>query len=189
MKTALVIVDAQNVFCHPDGNFGGNYSDRSFVTMGKVIERIRGLVWYALRHRMSIIYLCSNKHARFAQNGRWQTEIVTELKPPPHYPLVFWRRGDDRPELLLSLAVLDYFKNNFVSHVVIAGFYGHLCVVRASMEALRAPLFVTVASDCAYPTITPRKQALLKERFLRSKILTEETGYFLQFKTYAEILA
>lgn len=189
MKTVLVIVDAQNLFCHLDGDFGCNYSDRSFVTMGKVVERIRGLIWYALRHRMPIMYLCSNKQARFCHDGRWQTEIVTELKPPPHYPLVFWRRGEDNREPLLSRAVLDYFKNNFVSHVVIAGFYGHLCVTRASMEALRAPLFVTVASDCVYPTITPRKQALLKERFLRSKILTEETEYFFQFKTYAEMLA
>lgn len=189
MKAALVIVDAQNLFCHRDGNFGYNYSDRSFTTIRKVMERIRGLIWYALRCRMPIIYLCSNKHMRFDHDGRWQVEIVTELKPPPHYPLVFWRSGEDYREPLFSRAVLDCLKNNFVSHVIVAGFYGHLCVVRASIEALRALFFVTVASDCAYPMITPRKQALLKNRFLRSKILTEETKHFLRFVTYTEMIA
>ena len=189
MKTALLIVDAQNLFCHSDGNFGCHYSDRSFITINKTIERIRGLIWHALRHHMSVVYLCSNKHARSGHEGRWQTDIVTALKPPPLYPLLFSRRGGDYREPILSRAVLDYFRDHFISHVIIAGFYGHLCVVRATMEALRAPLFVTVASACAYPTITARKQRSLREHFLQKEILTESAGYFLQFKSYTEIIA
>lgn len=188
MKSALLIVDAQNLYCSPDGRFGCAYSNRSFKTIDKAVERMRGLLWHAIRHRMPIIYLCSNKNARFSeQDGRWQTDIIAELKPPPHYPLVFWRKGKKRREPMLSRQVLDCVESNFISHVIIAGFYGHLCVVSVSMEALRANLYVTIITDSTYPAITPKKQALLRKRFLQKEILTESTLCFLRFKTQAEL--
>lgn len=97
-ETALIVIDAQNAFCHPDGTLGQSGVDVSPLlgvvpAIGRLVELCRAAgiqdIWtrqihFPLdrardAHRITPHTLKRNRVA--CQPGTWDAEIVDELKP------------------------------------------------------------------------------------------------------------
>jgi nicotinamidase-related amidase len=88
--TALVVVDMQNGFCHPDGSLYAPGSEEAIEPVGEVVERARGagapVVWTRDVHppeqfEDAHYYDEFDRWGEHVLEGSWEAEIVEELEP------------------------------------------------------------------------------------------------------------
>ena len=108
-RTALIVVDMQNAFCHPEG-FCGNELGADLTAARAIIPRLQRVISWARQQQLSIVYTREShlpdlsdlkpskalryanagypvggvrKMGRFLIRGELGTELIAELQPTP----------------------------------------------------------------------------------------------------------
>ncbi len=136
-QTAVIVVDMQNDFAHPDGSL--------FVPKARdTIPKIRKLLDKARKAGVRVIYTQDThyegdpefeiwgEHARY---GTWGWEIVEELKPIEGRDIVVRKTRYDG---FYGTPMDDLLKIYQITHLVVTGTVANICVLHtAGSAALR----------------------------------------------------
>ncbi|MEX2542923.1 MAG: isochorismatase family cysteine hydrolase [Trueperaceae bacterium] len=174
-STALVVVDMQNDFAHPDGVL---YSEDA----NTVLPAVRALLTAAREERLRIVFT-QDWHTdddpefaiwgEHAKAGTWGAEVVDELTP---------HEGEMRIKKLRYDAFygtsLDHVLRQWgVTDVVVAGTVANICVLHTAGSAALRYYRVVVPED-AIAAITPfdKVAALRQVTFLYRGSVTTTAG-------------
>jgi ureidoacrylate peracid hydrolase len=162
-RTALLVVDVQNDFCHPDGFFAGFGFD--VRPCGEVASRIAPVVAAARRVGMPVVWTMSTNSdppvhrlqpARFRRprsdgrppdqfvQGSWGWRIVDELVAEPSELVVEKPRYD----AFLRTDLEDELRERAISTVVVTGVITNCCVDTTARSAFMRGFDVLVLEDC-----------------------------------------
>jgi ureidoacrylate peracid hydrolase len=160
--TALVVIDMQNGFCHPDGSFASLDLDIS-MTNGAIAGCVR-LVGAARDVGVPIIFtryvyrsdyrdggvlvqrlLPALADVRSLEEGTWDAEIVDELQPRAEDFVIDKNRysafyGTRLEPILTSLGIRS---------LILCGVTTNMCVETTGRDAAQRDYLVTIAGDAA----------------------------------------
>lgn len=168
-NTALVVIDMQNDFCHPDGYFGKRGADLSAV--GPTAARIKSLV--AEARRLDVLILWVRAHyddvntgaamadfmiGRFGVGGEgrclagsWGADWLDGLRPneAPNEAIVSKHRYSAFHDSPIDLLL----RSNAIENVVMTGTSTDVCVESTVRDAYFHDYFVVVPADasCSRP--------------------------------------
>ncbi len=162
-RSALLVVDVQNDFCHPDGYFARFGFD--VAPCAAVVPSIAAVVGRARRRGLPVVWTKSTnadppthrllpaRFRRAAEDGRppdqfvpgsWGWSLVDDLDP----------QGDDlvvekpRYDAFLRTTLEDELRDRGVSTVVVAGVITNCCVDTTARSAFMRGFDVFVLADC-----------------------------------------
>lgn len=162
-ETALLVIDAQNDFCHAGGFFAGFGFDVS--PCAEVTSYIAPVVDTARRRGVPVVWTMSTnsdppahrlKPARFRRQyagerppdqfvpGSWGWSIVEGLEPEPAELVVRKPRYD----AFLRTSLEDDLRAGGISTVVITGVITNCCVDTTARSAFMRGFDVLVLDDC-----------------------------------------
>ena len=161
-STALLVVDAQNDFCHEDGFFAGAGFDVRPCALAA--ERLAPVVGAARAQGMSVVWTMSTNEsppvyrlppARFRLApgdrpadqfvpGSWGWQIVDGLKPADAELVVRKPRYD----AFLHTPLEEAFRARGIDTVVIGGVITNCCVDTSARSAFMRGFGVLVLEDC-----------------------------------------
>lgn len=188
-KAALVVVDMQNDFCHPDGALGK--MGQATEMMAKAAEPLRRLIAAARAAGVGVIFIqnTQNKWTKsqpFLARRVGYTESVCEentwgadffgVEPGPGDAVVTKHRYSAMLDTDLELLL----RSRKLQTVILTGVQTNVCVESTARDAYMKDFYVVVASDCTGTTSDEEHEASLKnvERYLGtvtdSKTLIEE---------------
>jgi nicotinamidase-related amidase len=165
-RTAVVAIDMQNDFCHPEGYYGRLGIDltdiRSAVlAMARVVDAARAasvpVVWVqqtlldeALADSPS--WLRRRTHGTMAPEwtleGRWGQEFVEPLAPAPEEPVVVKHRSSGFVGTTLDLVL----RSLEIEALVIGGTVTQGCVESTARDATFFDYYVVMLRDCVATT-------------------------------------
>lgn len=156
MTDIVIVVDAQNSFCHPDGMSTREFAktEKECRELEKTVMRMRRFLEKARAHEMPIFYLCANENAMNV--ALWNMEIHYDLLPQEREE-VFWR-NNPQDDSALDKTICSLQKRFPEPHFFLCGFYTHWCVTRAALHALKIGIPASLVVDCAFPRVTRREQ-------------------------------
>ncbi len=157
--TALVLIDLQNDFCHPDGFMGQMGEDVTFIQ--DTLPSIRHLLERARQAGAMVIHVKAEYGSLSASEvsmgywteaeeappcclpEAWGGDFVAELKPLESEPVVVKHRYsafvDTRLDLLL--------RSNGIRTVILPGVATHCCVESTARDAAMRDYYVVVPED------------------------------------------
>ena len=173
-RTALVVIDMQNDFCHPEGFYGKRGADLS--RMPAVAARIEALVTLAREQKMLILWARAhydevvmgdpmaevlNRPGRTSGSclagtfgADWYAPLLpadaeNEIVVTKHRYSAFW----DSPIDL-------YLRSNAVENLIVTGTSTDVCVESTVRDAFFRNYFVSVPSDATYSSPAHHAEAL-----------------------------
>jgi nicotinamidase-related amidase len=175
--TALVVVDVQNDFCHPDGVFGKLGHDLSM--MPPMAERLRALVDAARRKSMLIIWVRATyddivtsaplaetyNRRNFTQSqcleGSWGADWYGGATPAaaPNEVVVTKHRFSAFWDTPIDL----YLRSNRIKTAVVTGVVTSGCVESTVRDAFFNDYYAVVASDCVAEASQERHDYALRK--------------------------
>jgi len=174
-NTALIIVDMQNDFAHPDGKL--------FVPESrKIIEPIKGLLNKARENNVLVIYTMDthmendpefNIWGKHTVKGTWGWEIIDELKPMKNDVIINNIKYD-----AFFGTPLDYIlRINSISNLIITGTVSSICVLHtAGSAALRGYKIIVPVDAIASITEFDKYLTYRQVDFLYKGLLTRSNG-------------
>ena len=162
-RTALLVVDVQNDFCHPDGYFAAVGFDVTPCT--EVAPRVAALVEEARRRQVPVVWTMSTnsdppvhrlaparfRRARLAGRppdqflpGSWGWRLVDALAPRPPELVVEKPRYD----AFLRTSLEDELRARGIAAVVVTGVITNCCVDTTARSAFMRGFDVLVLEDC-----------------------------------------
>lgn len=162
LSSALVVVDYQNDFCHPDGAFG--CAGHNLSAVQAVAEPIRHLRQQAHRSGVPVI-LVRVEHSAWTDDQAWIRRfegLPAEVRPKGavaakgSWGADFYELDADDRDLVLvkhrysafSYTPLELvLRARHVTHVVICGVQTDVCVQGTARDALQAGFQPIVVSD------------------------------------------
>jgi nicotinamidase-related amidase len=162
LGTALVVVDLQRDFVHPDGHCGKSM-DVSHIS--RVLPANAELIAVARRHHLPVIYTLVTQHPEGAYaSPRW---IADNLRYPNFEPVHCientwgWQIHDDVAPTPADILLRKYRRSAFVgtnlhdllhtlgvATLVVSGVAATGCVESTARDAIERDFFVVVPSDC-----------------------------------------
>jgi ureidoacrylate peracid hydrolase len=161
-KTALILVDLQNDFCHPDGTAAKR--GKNVSAFKRKLENIKHLLETARETNISVIHVISehsvwtespsgkerfgrrnqNSHLSYCEPGSWGGEIHQYFIPKSDEKVVAKHRYSAflHTELELILQRIG------IEHIVITGGYTNVCIDTTARDAYMRDFFVSVPYDC-----------------------------------------
>ena len=159
-NTALMIVDMQNGFCHPDGSFAGLGFDISMFA--GAIEGCAKLVRAAHACDVPVIYtryvyqpgyqdggLLTNelfpaiKESNHLAAGSWDADIVDELTPEDHDLVI----EKSRYSSFYGTRLEPILSNKQIKSLVVAGVTTNMCVESTVRDASQRDYYTYTVSD------------------------------------------
>ena len=163
--TALVLVDFQNDFCHPDGKVPSRLGlDMSLIR--QAVERTILVLEGARRTGVLVVFIQntilpngvadSPAMLRLRSKGRslqapdhcldgtWGHQIIDELEPRTGELLV----KKHRPTAFLNTNLHQILRNNGVKSVTVPGVVSDGCVYATALDALYHDFYSIVLKDC-----------------------------------------
>ena len=145
-ETAVVVVDCQNDFCHPDGKLYSPASREIIPRLVRLVEKARAAgakVFYTQDTHMPDDNWEFPIWGPHAIRGTWGWEIVDELKPREGDVVVQKPRYDAFYDSMLDHLLRMYG----VRHLVIAGTVANICVLHTVAGAWMRTYRVVVPAD------------------------------------------
>jgi nicotinamidase-related amidase len=180
-RAALLIVDVQNDFCHPDGIFGRLGSDLS--RMPEMAERLRELLESARKANVLTVFVRASEGAAviggpMAENyrrrgfneglcieGSWGTDWYGGVQPagyPNEAEVV-----KHRYSAFCGTSVDLYLRSNQIETVVVTGVVTCVCVDYSAADAFFKDYEVVIPADCVAST-SPELHTATLTKFGRS---------------------
>jgi biuret amidohydrolase len=168
--TALVIVDMQNAFCHPQG-FCGCELGADLLAARAIIPRIQRLITWARQQKISIVYtreshlpdlsdLPPSKALRYANagypvggvgkmgkfliRGELGTELIAELQPKQDELQI------DKPaqSIFIGTDLAYTLQQRKITHLLFTGVTTECCVLGSYRQANDLGFYSLLLSDC-----------------------------------------
>lgn len=156
MTDIVIVVDAQNSFCHLNGVSTREFAktEKERRELEKTIARIKQFLEKARAREMPIFYLCANENA--TNVALWNIQIHYGLLPQANEE-VFWR-NDPEDDLALDKTIRSLQERFPEPHFLLCGFYSHWCVTRVALRAIKVSIPVSFVVDCVFYRLTNREQ-------------------------------
>ncbi len=168
--TALVIVDMQNAFCHPEG-FCGRELGADLTAARAIIPRIQSVITWARQQQLAIVYtreshlpdlsdLTPSKALRYANagypvggvgkmgkfliRGELGTELITELQPMQNELQI------DKPaqSIFIDTDLAQTLQQRKITHLLFTGVTTECCVLGSYRQASDLGFFCLLLADC-----------------------------------------
>lgn len=165
--TALLVVDMQNDYCHPDGALAGNGTDVSAADA--IVPRLDALLAAARRAGAKVIFVRTThdewtdslarkslprlKQMPVCRTGTWGTEYYGVAPQPGDYVIT-----KHRYSAFLGTPLDLVLRSNGIRTLIVAGVSTHTCVDCTARDGFQRDYFVVVLSDCT-ATYSPLVQA------------------------------
>lgn len=154
--TALIVVDVQNDYCHPDGTLGSHGADLGSVP--PAVENIERLIEAARRIGVAVIFV-RNWHERWAESSAWRARTP---RRPSHaaqagsWGAEFFRVAPARDEPILNKQRYDAFIGTPLDRalraldrttLIFTGFGTNVCVESTARHAVFLDYRIVLVSD------------------------------------------
>jgi biuret amidohydrolase len=168
--TALIVVDMQNAFCHPQG-FCGRELGADLTAARSIIPRIQRVITWARQQQLSIVYtreshlpdlsdLTPSKALRYANagypvggvgkmgkfliRGELGTELIAELQPMPDELQL------DKPaqSIFIGTNLAETLRQRKITHLLFTGVTTECCVLGSYRQANDLGFYSLLLSDC-----------------------------------------
>jgi len=180
-RTALIVVDMQNVYCHPDGSFGK--IGRDVTNLRAAIPGCVDLVAAAREQGRRVVHIVTHFRDDYRDGGRifnvarpqvrdvgggrsgtWDVQIIDELTPDPEDIIVHKRRYSG----FFGTNLDSVLRANDVTSVAVCGVTTNICVGTTARDAAQHD----------YATFVPRDAtAELQQSFHESALETLQNYY------------
>jgi ureidoacrylate peracid hydrolase len=161
-KTALILVDLQNDFCHPNGTAAKRGKNvHAFQDELKNMER---LLEAARENNIPVIHAISEHsdwtespsgkerfgrrdqgtQLSYCEPGSWGAKIYHAFKPHSNEKLIVKHRYS----AFLHTDLEFILRRNGIDHIVIIGSYTNVCIDSTARDAYMRDFFVAVPYDC-----------------------------------------
>lgn len=175
-KTALMVIDMQNAFCHPKGSLT---AQRGFDTsaLRGAVEPCRVLVEAARAISLPLIFTQYVYRADYADAGwrmrevtpeiigsgslaagTWDADFVEGLKPQAHDIVV----QKNRPSAFYSTPLESYLRSMAIESLVICGVTTNICVETTARDAGQRDYRTFVVADATAEMEPDRHDGALK---------------------------
>jgi biuret amidohydrolase len=168
--TALIVIDMQNAFCHPEG-FCGRELGADLTAARSIIPRIQCLIAWARQQQLSIVYTREShlpdlsdltpskalrytnagypvggigKMGKFLIRGELGTELIAELQPSPNELQI------DKPaqSIFIGTDLAETLQQHKITHLLFTGVTTECCVLGSYRQASDLGFFCLLLSDC-----------------------------------------
>jgi ureidoacrylate peracid hydrolase len=188
---ALLVIDMQNGFVHPDGSIPRN--DKPMLEVERVVTETVDLVAAAREAGLPVIYTAHvfrpdyvdvpsrlrvrdifNQDDETLVRGSWDAAIADELKPLDSEPVVEKNRYDAflYTDLELILRTLG------IGRLLVCGVATNVCVESTVRSAEQRDFGVTVASDCTSGPAEYHDAALAAMAYIAADVVPWRAGLF-----------
>lgn len=161
-RTALVLVDLQNDFCHPEGTAGKR--GKHIAAFQDTFQSIAHLLESARKGGIPVIHAISehsawsqspSKKERFGRQKQsaalaycepetWGARIYHPFQPKPDEKVVVKHRYSAFLYTDLELIL----RSSHIEHMVLAGLYTNVCIDSTARDGSMRDFYVTVLYDC-----------------------------------------
>lgn len=161
-KTALLLVDMQNDFCHPEGT--ANKRGKNVQALQSIFENIAHLLDVARKQQIPILHVISDhsewtkspsekerygrtrqeEQLSYCEPNTWGADIYAPFQPKMNERIVVKHRYSGFLHTDLELIL----RANSIGHVVITGAYTNVCIDCTARDAYMRDFTVTIPSDC-----------------------------------------
>jgi len=189
-RTAVLIIDLQNDYCHPDGAFAQRGID--VASMGAAATQTQQLVEWARVHHVSCIYV-RTEHSQWFDSQAWrQRGHDGDILDVESVPIVVQDSWGAEPYLLKAehedLVIVKHRYSAFaytplelalssqgITTLVVGGVTTNVCVRQTVMDAVMRGWHTVVVSDCtAAPGTAEHERALLELTQYAGKVVSLE---------------
>jgi len=189
-RTAVLIIDLQNDYCHPDGAFAQRGID--VASMGAAATQTQQLVEWARVHHVSCIYV-RTEHSQWFDSQAWrQRGHDGDILDVESVPIVVQDSWGAEPYLLKAehedLVIVKHRYSAFaytplelalssqgITTLVVGGVTTNVCVRQTVMDAVMRGWHTVVVSDCtAAPSAAEHERALLELTQYAGKVVSLE---------------
>jgi biuret amidohydrolase len=168
--TALIVVDMQNAFCHPEG-FCGRELGADLIAARAIIPHIHRVITWARQQQLSIVYtreshlpdlsdLTPSKALRYANagypvggsgkmgefliRGELGTELIAELQPTLDELQI------DKPaqSIFIGTDLAATLQQRKITHLLFTGVTTECCVLASYRQASDLGFYCLLLSDC-----------------------------------------
>jgi biuret amidohydrolase len=168
--TALIVMDMQNAFCHPEG-FCGRELGADLTAARSIIPRIQRLITWARQQQLSIVYTREShlpdlsdlspskalrytnagypvggvgKMGKFLIRGELGTELIAELQPSPDELQI------DKPaqSIFIGTDLVELLQQLEITHLLFTGVTTECCVLGSYRQASDLGFYSLLLSDC-----------------------------------------
>lgn len=175
-KSALLLVDLQNDFCHPEGT--ASRRGKNVQAFQVVFQQISQLLQLARQNNIPIIHAISEhsewtsspsqkerfgrkeqtENLTYCEPGSWGANIYHLFEPIKDEKIVKKHRYSAffHTDLELILRVIK------VDHIIIVGLYTNVCIDSTARDAYMRDFSVTVPFDCVASDDENKHQYALK---------------------------
>lgn len=157
---ALLVVDVQNDFVHPEGSAGRRGEDVSAALA--VVSRLVRLIDEARRVSLPIVYVktthsewtdtpswvyrkSQQKSLSTCREGTWGAEFYEGISPSPGERVVIKHRYS----ALINTDLNTVLKGKGIESVLVTGVATNVCVETTARDAYMYDYYVTVVEDCS----------------------------------------
>ncbi len=158
-KPALIVIDVQNDFCHPDGAFGKRVSDFSFVE--RAMPRLLGLIDGCRASGIPVVFV-RTLHSNWTDSHVWCGRMSDFTKRTPICVPDTWGAGfyvvvprssdyvvtKHRYSGFAGTDLDIVLKTVGVRTVMVAGFTTNVCVETTARDAYMHDYHVVLVEDC-----------------------------------------
>lgn len=183
--SALIVVDVQNDFCHPDGHFARYGKNIKLCT--DIVTNIVGIVNIARNANVKVVWVKATTEINylsdspawlsikmrdgnppnFTLRGSWGREIVQELKPNNNENVIDKYRNSAFHKTILDKVL----KANNIESLVICGVQTEGCVMATVIDAVMHDYYVGLVEDCVATSNVEMHDVALQFMRSRFKIL------------------
>jgi biuret amidohydrolase len=169
-QTALIVVDMQNAFCHPDG-FCGSELGADVTTARAIIPQIQKVIAWTRSHGILNVYTREShapdlsdvspsktlryqnagypvggqgKMGRFLIRGERGTELIAELQPTANDVQI------DKPaqSIFIGTDLADTLQQRKITHLIFTGVTTECCVLASYRQASDLGFYCLLLADC-----------------------------------------
>ena len=169
-KCALLVIDMQNDFCHPEGFCCGDMA-LDATPIRAIVPQLQGVVKWAREKQMPIFWTkevhspdlsdvspskkvryenagyavgTNGKRGRFLIRGEFGTQIVEELQPLPDD----FQFDKAAQSVFIGSPIEAMLRKRGVSHLLICGVTTECCVLASYRQASDLGFFALLLEDC-----------------------------------------
>jgi biuret amidohydrolase len=169
-QTALIVVDMQNAFCHPEG-FCGYELGADLTAARAIIPQIQKVIAWTRSHGILNVYTREShapdlsdvspckalryqnagypigeqgKMGRFLIRGESGTELIEELQPTPDDLQI------DKPaqSIFIGTDLADTLQQRNITHLIFTGVTTECCVLASYRQASDLGFYCLLLADC-----------------------------------------
>lgn len=160
--TALMVIDMQNGFCHPEGSFASMGIDvtlpnQAIAGCADLVHAARAagvpVIWTRYVYRpdysdgglLVTDLLPAIRDVRSLEDGTWDAEIVAELRPAPDEPII----DKNRYSAFYGTRLEPVLTSRGIRNLVLCGVTTNMCVETTARDASQRDYRTVVVADAA----------------------------------------